>query len=336
MLRLETPIPLTATPSSVAETIAFYLRLHDAHGGDAEARRRNYAAMTQAYYDLVTDLYELAWGRSFHFAPRHRDESFPESLVRHEIWLAHRLGLTPGMDVVDIGAGVGGPMRTIARFSGANVVGVNNSAYQVARGKRYNAQAGLQDQCSFLLCDFMRIQAPDERFDAAYAVEATVHAPDKARCFAEVRRVLRPGAPFGGYEWCLTDRYDPEDPNHRRLKRVIEEGDSLHDLATMPEVVRALETAGFDVLEAKDLAPSSDAETPWWLPLRGEGLRAFACSRTGRWLTHWALRALERGRLVPSGVSRVQWMLNETAEALIEAGELGIFTPAFFFLAKRR
>ena len=38
-----------------------------------------------------------------------------------------------------------------------------------------------------------------ETFDAAYAIEATCHAPDRTQCFAEIFRVLRPGGHFAGY-----------------------------------------------------------------------------------------------------------------------------------------
>lgn len=36
--------------------------------------------------------------------------------------------------VIDIGCGIGGPLRAISGFSGAAVVGVNNNAYQVRQG----------------------------------------------------------------------------------------------------------------------------------------------------------------------------------------------------------
>jgi hypothetical protein len=40
---------------------------------------------------------------------------------------------------------VGGPMREIARFSGASIVGINNNAYQVERVSVYNERTGLQN-----------------------------------------------------------------------------------------------------------------------------------------------------------------------------------------------
>ena len=100
---------------------------HSFHAGTVETRKANYTKMVNDYYDLVTDFYEYGWGQSFHFAPRHKGETFAASLVRHELYLAHVLGLRPGMKTLDVGCGVGGPMRAIARFSGASIVGVNNN-----------------------------------------------------------------------------------------------------------------------------------------------------------------------------------------------------------------
>ena len=88
-----------------------------------KVRAHNYGEMVDKYYTLVTDFYEYGWGQSFHFAPRFSNESFAESIVRAEHYLASRLGLTSKMRVLDVGCGVGGPLRNIARFSGAAVEG---------------------------------------------------------------------------------------------------------------------------------------------------------------------------------------------------------------------
>jgi sterol 24-C-methyltransferase len=63
------------------------------------------------------------WGTSFHFAHRWRGESHGESIRRHEHYLALRLGLKPGDKVLDVGCGIGGPLREIALFSGAHITG---------------------------------------------------------------------------------------------------------------------------------------------------------------------------------------------------------------------
>lgn len=71
------------------------------------------------------------WGQSFHFAPRYFDEGIKESILRHEHFLASKLNVRPGDRILDVGCGVGGPARNIARFTGAHVTGLNNNSYQV-------------------------------------------------------------------------------------------------------------------------------------------------------------------------------------------------------------
>ena len=203
---------------------------HSFHAGTVETRKANYTQMVNDYYDLVTDFYEFGWGQSFHFAPRHKGESFDASLARHEFNLALRLGLKPGMKVLDVGCGIGGPMRAIARFSGATIVGVNNNDYQIKRGTKQNQDAGLADRCSFMKADFMKLPVPDKSYDGVYAIEATCHAPDKVKLFTELYRVMKDGAEFAGYEWCLTKKYDAGNPEHRAIKKGIEEGDALPDM----------------------------------------------------------------------------------------------------------
>ena len=56
-------------------------------------------------------------GQSFHFATRYKTESFHESILRHEYFLASHLNVKPGEKVLDVGCGVGGPLRNIARFT---------------------------------------------------------------------------------------------------------------------------------------------------------------------------------------------------------------------------
>ncbi len=53
------------------------------------------------------------------------------------------------------------------------------------------------------------------QFDAAYAIEATCHAPDRVGVYSEIYRVLKPGAIFACYEWCMTDLYESGNPGAR-------------------------------------------------------------------------------------------------------------------------
>jgi len=312
-----------------------YSDLYDENkGGSVEARKTNYTTMVNHFYDLATDFYEFGWGHSFHFATRHKWESFESSIARHEMWLAHKLGLKEGMRVLDVGCGVGGPMRTIARFSGAHIVGLNNNEYQIERGKRLNEQAGLSSLCSFIKADFMQVPAEDETYDAIYEVEATCHAPDKVGIYTEIKRLLKPGQLFAGYEWVVTDKYDPNNKEHVALKKGIEVGNGLPDLETPEVIVDALKKAGFEVLEAYDLAPKSDI--PWWSALSPNvSVTGFLHTAAGRWLTGRLVRALEYVKLAPTGTTSVHDMLERAASDLVAAGRAEVFSPMYFVLARK-
>lgn len=65
------------------------------------------------------------------------------------------MGLRDGMTVLDVGCGVGGPAREIVKFSGVNVVGLNNNDYQIDRATVYAAKEGLSEKLKFTKGDFM-------------------------------------------------------------------------------------------------------------------------------------------------------------------------------------
>ena len=120
------------------------------------------------YYDGATELYEYGWSQSFHFSRFYKGEAFLASLARHEHYLASQMVLRPGMRVLDVGCGVGGPAREIARFTDAKIIGLNNNDFQIGRGRRYVKQAGLENSVTFVKGDFMKLseQFGENSFDA--------------------------------------------------------------------------------------------------------------------------------------------------------------------------
>ena len=319
-------------PDELKSAVDDYTGLSDA---DAEQRKATYGSISNLYYTLVTDFYEFGWGQSFHFAPRRRDESFKDSLLRHEYFLADRLSLQQGMQVLDVGCGVGGPMANLARHTGANFVGINLNEYQIERAKRHTRD--VQAQCRFIHGDYMQVPEADDHFDAAFEIEATCHAADKTGLFREILRVLRPGGYFAGYAWCLTDQFDPSNAEHARINEAIVRYNGIQDLALTSEYCTALEAAGFELVEARDLAHESDPETPWYRALQGRDLGLASIPRTpiGRALTTGVLRVAETLRLVPQGARTINSELSAGADALVEGGEASVFTPVFYYLARK-
>ncbi|EEF44601.1 cycloartenol-C-24-methyltransferase isoform X1 [Ricinus communis] len=321
--------------NEVLSAVEKYEKYHVYYGGAEEERKANYTDMVNKYYDLVTSFYEFGWGESFHFAHRFKGESLRESIKRHEHFLALQLGLKPGQKVLDVGCGIGGPLREISRFSLTSVTGLNNNEYQITRGKVLNRIAGVDKTCDFVKADFMKMPFPANSFDAVYAIEATCHAPDAYGCYSEIYRVLKPGQFFAAYEWCMTDSFDPNNQEHQKIKAEIEIGDGLPDIRLTGQCIEALKKAGFDVIWSGDLTASSPV--PWYLPLDKNqySLTGFRLTAIGRFFTRNMIKALEFAGLAPKGSQRVQDFLEKAAEGLVEGGRKEIFTPMFFFLAQK-
>ena len=214
------------------------------------------------------------------------------------------------MVVADLRCGVGGPLMEIARFSGAKIVGVSSNAYQLERARKLTEEAELTHLAQYVHCDSLQVDSPDESFDAIHAIESTLHAPDKLSMYGEVFRLLKLGAEFAAYEYCVTDRFDSIIPHHRKIKDDVELGGGMHDIDDRHTVDDALRTVGFETMETRDLSEQAGPSIPWYQPLVGSGLSlaSFRSSRMGRWVTHGSLRALEALHIVQQGTVHVKSM----------------------------
>ncbi|CAE6507493.1 unnamed protein product [Rhizoctonia solani] len=327
-----------------------------AHDGDVHKANRveNYQDVINGYYDGATELYEYGWAQSFHFSRFYRGEAFTQSLARHEHYLASMMKLRPGMRVLDVGCGVGGPAREIAIFSGANVIGVNNNDFQIGRARKYSQKAGLSSQVEFVKGDFMSLseQFGEGTFDAVYAIEATVHAPNWEGVYGEILKVLKPGGIaseiFGVYEWCMTDAWDPSNAVHKEIVHGIEVGNGIPEMRTIRQARQALETVGFEILHEEDLAARSD-EIPWYYPLEGDirtaqtawdYLTVWRMSWSGKLITQTTVRLLETIGFMPKGTFDVGEALKTASIALVRGGQekrkiFKLFTPMYLAISKK-
>lgn len=323
-----------------AKATADYVNYFSKPVEDADDRKGNYTDVVNKYYDLATSFYEYGWGDSFHFAHRYKWETLRESLLRHEHFLALKMGLRPEHKVLDVGCGIGGPLRNIAAFSGASITGLNNNEFQVSRGEEINRKTGHHDRCNFIKADFMNIPVADATYDGVYEIEATCHAPDATACYKEIFRTLKPGGVFASYEWCTTDEYDPNNPEHKQIALDIQLGNGLPTVRSTRDVLKALRDAGFEVEEEVDLAPLADI--PWYLPIDPyrkfdptDILGQLKTTWWGRSFTHYMVMGLEKIGIAPAGSVDVSSFLCKGADALVEGGRRGIYTAMYFTLARK-
>ncbi|PNH38990.1 hypothetical protein VD0004_g7863 [Verticillium dahliae] len=310
---------------------------------DREARVADYASLTRHYYNLATDLYEYGWCQSFHFCRFAVGEGFEKAIARHEHYLAHRMHIAEGARVLDVGCGVGGPARQIATFTGAHVTGLNNNDYQIDRATHYAAQAKMSDRLEFVKGDFMHMPFPDNSFDAVYAIEATVHASRLEGVYSEIQRVLKPGGVFGVYEWLMTDAYDNDKVEHRRVRLDIEVGSGIANMVSRKEGLVAIEAAGFELLHHEDLADRPDP-LPWYGPLSGELkftqsamdiVKSIGMTRWGRAVGHQFMGAMETLRLAPAGTQKTAFALARASDGLVEGGKQKLFTPMYLMVGRK-
>lgn len=277
------------------------------------------------FYNLVTDLYEWGWGQSFHFSPELRGHGIKVAEAAHECRIADALRLQPGMRAIDMGCGVGGPMRTIAAHGQCEVIGVTINEYQVKRCREHNKRLRLHEQCDALQGNFLKLNFQDGSFDAAYAIEATCHAPHLEEVYAEAFRVLKPGGRFAVYEWVTTDKFDPSNEAHVACIAGINKGNGLPEMRSWADITRVARQVGFRVLEARD--PALPPALPWYSRLKMGGFQHNINSAL--------LAVLETVHAVPKGTAEVAAMLAETGRDLTWGGEQGIFTPMFFCVMEK-
>lgn len=277
------------------------------------------------FYNLVTDIYEWGWGQSFHFSPSVAGKSHKDATRLHEEMAVDLIDVNPGSRILDVGCGVGGPMRAIAAHSRANVVGITINEYQVKRARLHNKKAGLDSLCEVVCGNFLEMPFPENSFDGAYSIEATCHAPKLEEVYAEIFRVLKPGALYVSYEWVTTDKYNGDDAEHREVIQGIERGDALPGLRTHVDIAEAAKKVGFEVVKEKDLArPPSE---PWWTRLK--------MGRIAYWRNHILVTVLSFLGIAPKGTVDVHEMLFVTADYLTRGGETGIFTPMHMILCRK-
>ncbi|WCJ27752.1 gamma-tocopherol methyltransferase [Euphorbia peplus] len=105
-------------------------------------------------------------------------------------------------DVVDVGCGIGGSSRYLAKKFGAKCVGITLSPVQAERANALAAAQGLSDKASFQVGDALEQPFSDGEFDLVWSMESGEHMPDKNKFVSELARVAAPGATIIIVTWC--------------------------------------------------------------------------------------------------------------------------------------
>jgi SAM-dependent methyltransferase len=156
------------------------------------------------------------------------------------------LAPAPGSRLLDVGSGIGGPARVAASQYACTVTGVDLTPEFTELATDLTARVGLDDRVTFRTADAVALPFPDGSFDVATMIHVGMNMPEKARVFAEVRRVLETGGRFAIFDQMLTGTEQPAYPEPWA-------GDpSASFLSTTQEYRTMLSDAGFGVDTEED------------------------------------------------------------------------------------
>ncbi|MFK0116317.1 class I SAM-dependent methyltransferase [Streptomyces sp. NPDC090994] len=276
--------------------------------GHLHTRRTDKRAISH-HYDVGNDFYELVLGPSMVYScaywPAPEDAGATlETAQRDKLELVSRkLGLKPGMRLLDVGCGWGSMAIHAAREHGVTVVGVTLSQEQAAYARKRIAEEGLTDRIEIRVQDYRDVT--DGPYDAISSIGMAEHVG--AEKYLEYARdlyaLLKPGGRLLNHQIARRPQRDESAYSVDDFidSYVFPDG----ELAPVGTTVGQLERAGFEVRDV-------------------EAIREHYAHTLRRWVANLEAGWDRAVRLVSPGRARV-WRLYMAASALsFERNRIGV------------
>ena len=154
--------------------------------------------------------------------------------------LLDQLNFSEQDHILDVGCGLGGAARYIADKYNNQVTGIDLTQEYIDVGQALCGWVGLDDQISLHQGSALSMPFENETFDGALMLHVGMNIDDKDSLFAEIFRVLRPGAFFGVYDVMQINN------GHLAYPVPWATEESTSKLATPDQYKKALNRAGFN------------------------------------------------------------------------------------------
>jgi ubiquinone/menaquinone biosynthesis C-methylase UbiE len=181
--------------------------------------------------------------------------------------LARAAGIDSTKQVLDVGSGVGGSSRCLAREFGCRVTGIDLTDEYCRVAAMLSERIGLSALVNYRQGDALNLPFANGTFDVVWTEHAAMNIPNKPRLYREMYRVLRPGGTLAIYDILA----GPSGPVLFPVPWARLPETSF--VVTPDELRRLLDQAGFRIL---DWADTTDAARAWFVSLaekiRKEGL----------------------------------------------------------------
>jgi len=166
--------------------------------GALHSRVRDRDAISH-HYDVSNRFYEMVLGPSMTYSCAvfaHRDDTLEVAQRRKVDLICRKLGLQPGMRLLDVGCGWGAMAIHAASTYGVSVVGVTLSMQQQTYATELARSLGVGDLCEFRLQDFRDVR--DGPFDAISSIGMSEHVGRRslAPYAQQMFDLLTPGGRF--------------------------------------------------------------------------------------------------------------------------------------------